>query len=141
MPQQGWIRYKKKSKKSYTVYIKEAIGTPTDYYKNHIYWNQAYWKDVVTAVASYPYEILVTLKDGTQKVFSGCININPIKAQTDYCATYPLLDDNWFGSYKKSSRNNPIVTAKVPGVPWVSPPGHLYKHYHIMRHCNDPLFS
>ncbi len=116
MPQQGWIRYKKNSNKSYTVYIKDAIGNPTDYYKNHIYWNQAYWKDVVTAVASYPYEILVTLKDGTQKVFSGCININPIKAQTDYCATYPLLDDNWFGSYKKSSRNNPIVTAKYTTV-------------------------
>ncbi len=90
LPQQGWIKYKKNSEKSYTVYVKDVIGNVNDYYKNHLYWNQAYWKDAVAVVAVYPYEIVVTLKNGTQNVYSGNIYVNPIEAQTKDHMDTPL---------------------------------------------------
>lgn len=100
MPQQGWIKCKKNDEKSYTVYVKDVIGKTADYRKNHIYWNIVYWEDVVTAIASYPYEIVVTLKDGTTKTYTGCIHINPIKAQLEYCADRPLFASDWWGGKK-----------------------------------------
>ncbi len=104
MPQQGWIKYKKNSEKSYTVYVKDVIGNVNDYYKNHLYWNQAYWKKVETAIAIYPYEIVVTLKNGTQNVYTGGIFINPVEAQLEYCQDRPLglygQDYDWWGGKK-----------------------------------------
>ncbi|MBR5368843.1 MAG: hypothetical protein IK138_06115 [Lachnospiraceae bacterium] len=99
MPQ-GWIKYKKNSNKSYTVYVKDVIGNVDDYYKNHIYWNMAYWKKAVAAIARYPYEIVVTLKDGTQNVYSGVIYVNPVEAQTGYHMDRPLGVDDWWGGKK-----------------------------------------
>ncbi|MBR6294050.1 MAG: hypothetical protein IKR54_05605 [Lachnospiraceae bacterium] len=116
MPKQGWIKFKKNSNKSYTVYIKDVIGDPASYRKNHIYWNIVYWEDVETAIAAYPYEIVVTLKDGTQNIYSGCINVNPVKAQTDYCKIYPLWSEGWFGGKKAQYHQyeDMFTTVEIP---------------------------
>ena len=69
LPEQGWIKYKKNSEKSYTVYVKDVMGDFKDYRKHHIYWNQVPWDDIKCAISYYAYDIIVTLKDGTKSTY------------------------------------------------------------------------
>ncbi len=105
LPEQGWIKYKKNSEKSYTVYVKDVMGDFKNYRKHHIYWNQVPWDDIKCAISYYAYDIIVTLKDGTKSTYRGYININPVDVQKEYGADRPLSftqdnEGNWWGGKK-----------------------------------------